>query len=151
MSFDGVRAANALARTLRLWPEINAAQAIIQVGEALNDDAKRCPWIGIHFGAQEHVPYYLSAGTRPWKVDAQLTVYLQTVSRRSGEDAQAAVVELAKEVKRAVGANLTLADEHGSAVKFVRGISDQPGYPLDATDGIYFRTWIMTLNLEARA
>jgi len=143
------RVTKAIERTLKLYPDLKAT---IKRGEGLNADPQLCPWVGIYIGDSDHEAAFLAGGDRPWRVIAEVELYLQHTSPESGEQAQDRVQALAKTIREALQANISLNDESGRAVCFIRNITETPGYALGATpDNYYFRTLVITVTMEARA
>lgn len=154
MAFDMNAVAIALKDILTGDPLL--AGWTVQRSEPPPERPERTPWLGIYKKTEGYAAHTISAGNRPWRVEASLDLVLMEGSLRSGEDADSRM-EAAKKALFTVLEKRENLDIAGT-VLMVGGWSVDYGYGYtearvsDETRGhFYFVEATITLTLEARA
>jgi hypothetical protein len=112
-----------------------------------NQDADKCPWIGIYRGPSEYDPRVLGPGKgKKWRANNIIRLQVQAASSNSGQAAEEKLEQYIGEVTDALFTDPTL----GGTVSTIVGVSVDYSFNEEQSETMYFHMATVDIKVEAR-
>lgn len=115
----------------------------IVLGEVINSDPSRTPWIGIYRGKTTYEPRTLGSMNN-WEAFPTAIIIMQATDLRSAEKCEEVLEGYVKIVMDAVIEDTTI----GGTVDIITGFEIEPGYIETERSMMHFQATNIILNLE---
>ncbi len=135
----------ALRDQIRDYGPVNDLDPVIALGDYVNTDPSRTPWIGVYRDEAEHEPHTL--GHNQWRSTVKNKIVIQEATSESGERCQELLDNLLKEVSAAILDDLTI----GGSVLHTSLASVQFTYIETDRESLFYQGAIITITSEARS
>jgi hypothetical protein len=135
----------ALRDQIKNYGAVKDLDPTIMLGDYVNTDPSRTPWIGVYRDEADHEPHTL--GHNQWRSTIKNKIVIQEATTESGERCQELLDNLLKEVSAAILSDLTI----GGAVLHTSLASVQFTYIETDRESLYYQGAIITITSEARS
>lgn len=115
----------------------------IALGEVINSDPSRAPWMGIYRGKTTYEPRTLGSMNN-WEAFPSLIIIIQAVDLRSAEECEKTLEGYVKTVMDAIIKDTTIE----GTVDIITGFEIEPGYIETERSTMHFQATNIILNLE---
>lgn len=137
---------SALQATLEADADLSAAGFKIEVGDYVNTDPNRAPWLGIYRTSIQYDPRTCGRSDSSWQGIITLRLIIQATHMQSGAACEARLEGYIKNVLDAVWADETWQ----ATVDMVTGLDVEYSYKEDEQQSIYFQWAMVTVKADAR-
>lgn len=135
----------ALHDQISAYQPVKDFDPIITLGEFVNVDPSRTPWIGVFRDKVSDTPRTLGHNT--WNTTLTLKVIVQAASMESGEDCQTLLDSYVKETRAAILSDLTF----GNSVLHTSQLDTEFNYVDTERESFYYQSAVISIQCEGRS